>query len=191
MFLPFSPRTVRWRYLPDFAQTGGQCHVSLSKTGGNNAADGMAVGDVDGVPFAARFVVEFDSQWRTRRLTVDAIDGRGFAIASNGEGVWRSEDGDPIASLEGCIDVDLQGTPFTNTLPIRRLGITSEMGAVNLDVAYVAFDDFQVSRVAQRYTCLEQDRRYFYENADGSFAAEVTVDNEGLVAEYPPLFERL
>lgn len=191
MFQAIQPRTIRWRYLPDFAVRGGQCHVALTAANGNLLAHGMAVGDVDGAPFAACFIVETDAQWRTRSVTVEAIDGRGFAIASDGEGAWTGQDGRRISLLDGCIDVDLQATPYTNTLPIRRLDLTPARGAVELDMAYVDFDTFEISRLAQRYTCLEAGRRYLYENADGSFAAEVTVDDEGLVVEYPPLFERL
>jgi hypothetical protein len=43
----------------------------------------------------------------------------------------------------------------------------------------------------QVYRCLEAETRYRYEAFDGSFSADITVDDDGLVVDYPPLFHRL
>ena len=43
-------------------------------------------------------------------------------LESDGEGHWQ-ENGKDRPDLHGCIDIDIQATPFTNTLPIRRLGL--------------------------------------------------------------------
>ncbi|HVU10099.1 MAG TPA: putative glycolipid-binding domain-containing protein, partial [Phototrophicaceae bacterium] len=42
-------------------------------------------------------------------------------IVSDGHGKWRDADDNPLPELDGCIDVDISATPFTNTLPIRRI----------------------------------------------------------------------
>ena len=99
--------------------------------------------------------------------------------------------GDALPEFDGCIDIDLAGTPFTNTLPIRRLGLTPESGTVPLDMLYVPFDSFRPLRDQQRYTCIEEGRRYRYEAADRTFTAELPVDEDGLVTDYPTLFRRL
>ena len=43
----------------------------------------------------------------------------------------------------------------------------------------------------QRYTCIEPGRRYLYEAVDRTFSAELEVDEDGLVVDYPTLFRRL
>ena len=67
-----------------------------------------------------------DGDWRLRRLTFAVADAEDTAVArtsvaSDGAGHWRVDERER-PDLEGCLDVDIQITPFTNTLPIRRLG---------------------------------------------------------------------
>lgn len=119
------------------------------------------------------------------------VDGRGLRLLSDGEGRWRDEDGRPLPRFDGCIDIDLAGTPFTNTLPIRRLGLARQSGTARLTMLYVPFDTFEPVIDGQRYTCLVEDRLYRYEAEDRSFAADLPVDEDGLVTDYPSLFERL
>lgn len=47
-----------------------------------------------------------------------------------------------------------------------------------------------VHRDGQIYTKLA-DNRFRYQSADGDFQAEITVDQDGFVVSYPPLFEKL
>jgi hypothetical protein len=94
-----------------------------------------------------------------------------------------------IPAVAGCLDVDLAFTPATNILPLRRLdlavGESREMTA-----AWVRFPELSVEPLAQRYTRLDE-RRVRYESRDGSFTAELEVDELGLVVSYPPLWERV
>jgi hypothetical protein len=91
--------------------------------------------------------------------------------------------------LSDAIDLDLAITPFTNTLPIRRLDLAvGDEGDVT--AAYVSFPDLEVNIDEQRYTRLDEDV-YLYESLDSDFSREITVDLDGIVVEYPGLFERL
>jgi hypothetical protein len=56
---------------------------------------------------------------------------------------------------------------------------------------YIPFDTFEPLVDEQRYTCLEQRRIYRYEAVDRSFAADLPVDEDGLVLDYPTLFTRV
>lgn len=191
MFNPVGSRSIRWRALPNYGQGDGLCEVHLDGRTGDIAAHGMAIGAIDGRRFAASFLIQCDEQWRTRRLAVETTDGRRLEIRSDSHGNWRSGAGEPVPALAGLIDIDLQASPLTNTLPIRRLALTETMGPVDLTMVYIPFDSFEPYPFAQRYTCLEDGRRFLYENADGSFSAELAVDADGLVLDYPGLFERL
>jgi hypothetical protein len=89
--------------------------------------------------------------------------------------------------------VDLLPTPFTNTLPIRRLRLAVGDSREIL-VAYVTVPGLELSAARQRYTRLEpRDGRdvYRFEGLGSGFVAEVTVDAEGLVVDYPGLFRRV
>lgn len=136
----------------------------------------------------ATYRIECDPAWRTRVVAVDLADGRRLRLVSDGEGLW-SRDGVKEPSLQGCIDVDLSGTPLTNTLPLRRLGLGIGDRA-RLSCAYVDLPSLRVSLDPQRYTRLTASR-YLFESPASGFARDLDVDDEGLVVTYPGLFRRV
>ena len=153
-------------------------------------ATSVVIGEREGVAYGVRYELACDSRWRVRRLDLADTHGRRLRLSSDGEGHWADDGGGRIAAFDGCIDIDLSGSPLTNTLPIRRLDMTPATGVVSLEALYVPFDTLTPVRDGQRYLCLETGRRFRYEAADGTFAADILVDAEGLVLEYPPLFTR-
>jgi hypothetical protein len=58
----------------------------------------------------------------------------------------------------------------------------------DLMVAYIDFPDLKVSAVPQRYTRTSEDH-YLYES--GSFRADLSVDEHGLVLDYPGYWRRV
>jgi hypothetical protein len=136
----------------------------------------------------ARYRVVCDKSWRTKSAAVYAGD-RQVELQSDGSGNW-SVDGRPAPHLKGATDVDITATPFTNTLPIRRLGLKPGQGQ-NILVAYVDLSGLAVTADPQRYTCLEPGRLYRFESSGGSFVRDIRVDGNGLVVDYPGLFKRL
>jgi hypothetical protein len=158
-------------------------------------ADSVIVGIEEGKPFRARYVVRCDARWRVRAVHLDPLDdtGRQVDLSADGEGRWTDPEGDPVSLLDGCLDVDISATPFTNTLPIRRLALRPGQ-SVELAVAYIAVPSLEVSRDPQRYTCLDPGPaggRYRYESLDSPFTAELPVGPDGLVLDYPELFRRV
>ena len=73
---------------------------------------------------------------------------------------------------DGCIDVDISAAPFTNTLPIRRLGLMKGERR-EIRVAYLALPALTVEPADQAYTCIEPQRRYLYEKLFRQFQAEL------------------
>lgn len=116
-----------------------------------------------------------------------------MTLCADGEGTWIDERGSELPLLEGAIDVDISATPFTNTLPIRRVDLDAGE-SVELTVAYVNVPALSVDADAQRYTCLdpvdEDCGRYRYDAVESDFTAELVVDADGLVIEYSDLFTR-
>jgi len=141
--------------------------------------------------FAAHYRVICDTAWRTRRLEVSLVGAeRGLVFVGDGRGRWTDGAGTALVALDGALDVDLMATPFTNTLPIRRLELTAGRAAEILAV-YVRVPELTVEADRQRYTCLEPMRRYRFESVDGDFTRDLEVDAHGLVVVYPGLFRRL
>ncbi|CAN5455993.1 putative glycolipid-binding domain-containing protein [soil metagenome] len=124
-----------------------------------------------------------------RQLRLEALAGeRTLTITYDGRGNW-TVDGEIRSDLTDAIDLDLAITPFTNTLPIRRLDLAIGDEA-DVTAVYVSFPDLEVTLDEQRYTRVDEDL-YLFESLDSDFERELTVDAHGIVVEYPGLFERL
>jgi hypothetical protein len=81
-------------------------------------------------------------------------------------------------------------TPFTNSFPIRRAPLAIGEWR-QFQMAWIHAPDLTVHPQAQAYTRLAE-RRYRFENLDGSgFRAELPVDEDGIVLDYPDLFRRV
>ncbi|HET6221297.1 MAG TPA: putative glycolipid-binding domain-containing protein [Dongiaceae bacterium] len=182
-------RTIvaRWQ---DWPGTGIQ-HLVLKESADDIVVDCAVIGSEEGVQFAARFRILCDGAWRVRKVEAGVIgDERRIDLASDGAGHWRDGAGVVLPHLEGAVDVDLPITPFTNTLPIRRLGLGAGQSA-DIRVAYIRLPEFTVETDPQRYICLEPGRRYRYESLDSDFVREIDIDADGLVVTYPGLFRRV
>lgn len=176
-------RRVRWRHLEDGS------HEELALDVGAKSVHATGTVLAPSGTEALRYRVECDAAWRVR--SVEAFQaGDSVSLASDGRGHWATPDGNPVEALEGCIDVDLQGTPFTNTIPIRRLDLR-EGESRTLRVAYVPLPSLRPLAVPQTYTCLRRGSLYRYEGYPRGFVADLAVDGDGLVVAYPKLFQRL
>jgi uncharacterized protein len=142
---------------------------------------GLIVRAYENVPYVARYTIQVDQEWNTRDAGVELGNGvqRAIRLRSDGAGTW-SLDGKHIPELDGCLDVDLEWSPSTNTLPIRRLALMpGERKGVG--AAWVRFPALTVERLDQRYERLEGDR---YRYQSGSFTAELQVDDAAIVKQY-------
>jgi len=177
---------ARWRS----SDGGGLEHLRLEPASFGHAVTSVVIGSVDGAAFALRWRLALDPAWRTRRLDVEVVGSdRRLALLGDGEGHWTNADHRPLPALAGAIDVDLLATPFTNTLPIRRLQLPVG-GTAEVVVAYVTVPSLELSPETQRYT-RRADRLWLFEALGGDFRREIEVDGNGLVVRYPGLFERV
>jgi len=161
-------------------------------------ADGLILGVSEREPFRVHYEIQCDQQWKLRVVHVSLLgdSSRSLHLLTDGEGSWTAEHGEALPSLSGCRDVDISVTPFTNTLPIRRLALESGVSAT-LSMVYISVPELQVEVTEQRYTCLEATSsggRYWFEGleqGEATFTAELPVDQDGLVMDYPGLFRRV
>ena len=84
-------------------------------------ADGVVTGHLNTSKYGLTYRLGIDLHWHVREVSVQIANGLRLHILSDGRGRWVNENGSEISDLAGCIDVDIAATPFTNTLPIRRL----------------------------------------------------------------------
>jgi len=179
-------RSVRWR-----AWSGdGLEHLSLRERDGAISAESVVIGERGGTPYGLRYLIVLGPDWTVRSVEVFPAGDAPLILASDGAGTWSDGTGARLGALAGCIDVDLAPTPFTNTLPIRRLGLKAGE-ARDLKVAYVPMPTLTPVAVEQRYTCLEPGRRYRYDGNFRNFSAVLEVDSDGLVIDYPETFRRV
>jgi hypothetical protein len=160
------------------------CAVQEGSAFGGRRIEGIALVALAGVPWRVDYAIELDAAGLTRRASVDTRNGEGsagksVALESDGRGEWRSN-GQVIVSAQDCFDIDLGFSPVTNSLPIWRLGLgVGERRDIR--VAWVLFPSLEVVLGEQSYERAER-RLWRYRSKD--FAADLVVDDDGLVDDY-------
>ena len=150
---------------------------------------GAAVFAHDGQPCRLDYKITCDSQWRTASATVAGWVGNQaieIELAVDADLRWLLNQQD-CPDAAGCIDLDLNFSPSTNLLPIRRLNLGIGQEAA-VRAAWLRFPSFKLEPLAQIYRRLD-DTTYRYESAGGSFVADLQVDSQGFVTVYPDLWE--
>lgn len=145
--------------------------------------DGASIFLHEGEPVRLDYLIECDADWNTTFATVDGWVGDEIVEIeiSVEDGVWTMN-GEHVASVESATDIDLNFSPVTNTLPIRRLKL--KVGETRtVKAAWLRFPSFQLEPLEQTYTRVD-GQTVRYETASG-FAATLTVDDDGLVTHYP------
>jgi hypothetical protein len=160
--------------------------VMLRHLPGGWFASGTAVAVFESDPALIHYEITLDPQWITQAVSV-SINYRGGVralTAAVDNGHWTIS-GVPHPEFDGCTDIDLGITPFTNTLPIRRLGLAVEESGPAAAV-WVQFPNLNLEILRQTYTRLDRTT-YEYRSASG-FQAELTVDESGIVTRYGDLW---
>ena len=172
-------------------------HLRLRVDGAGARADSVIIAvDDDDRPYRARFAVETDRAWRVRRARIELLgdSARVLDLRADGLGHWTDAVTGAARPLDGCLDIDVYPSPFTNTLPIRRLPEIGVGAPVALSVAYVLLPELTIRPAGQEYTLLERrpdGARWRFRSLDDGFTAELAVDRTGLVRDYPAIARRL
>src|ERR687893_412273 len=172
-------RRVAWRRADEVATDE---HATLTARDTGLSFVGTVLGGDEGLPVRVEYRVITDGAGMTTAAHVRDLRGfdqRTLTLERTAKGVW-SVNGKADKALKGCSDVDLGCSPSTNTLPIRRLRLG--IGASKtIQAAWVRFPELTVEKASQKYTRLEE---FTYRYESGDFSAELTVDEDGLVASY-------
>ena len=171
-------RTVFWHR----GEPPGTESFLLSSDEGGWHLEGDIVALLDQEPAHVRYRIDCDPAWQTLAAEISqerAGVRRELHITVRDRGRWWVE-GEEDARLSGCTDIDLEISPSTNTIPIRRLnlGVGKED---EVTAAWVRFPGLTLEPLLQRYS---RTAAYRYHYASGNFATDIDVDDVGLVTRY-------
>lgn len=141
--------------------------------------------------YSVHYCIKSGKNWLPYFCEVSgSIQSNTFLIA-----VEKTKDGSWLRNfveqenLRDCTDIDISITPFTNTFPVNRLKHLEE-NTMKIDVVYIDIMEQTVKPSIQQYTRIS-DHQYKFENIPNDFEATITVDDDGLVTQYPRLFNRI
>ena len=152
-------RTICWTPIWNLEQKGvGLEYLLLS----GRVADSVVLAfDQARGPFRLTYRLNWDESWRLRDaqlvLTTERAT-RSLNLYTDGRGSWRNDDGVAIGELDGCIDIDIWPTPFTNSFPIRRVPMAVGERR-QFRMVWIFAPDLTVHPQAQAYSRLA-DRLY-------------------------------
>ena len=183
--------------------------AAVELTPGGIRASGSQLG-VDPLTYRLDYRLEAPRDFITGRLEVECTgEGwwRALTLARNGGGAWSCEaeaEGevdlpDPGGAGEGltdALDCDLGFSPLTNTMPIRRHGLHQRVGARDFLMAWVSVPDLAVHPYEQRYEHVHSGAdgavvRFLDKGLSGGFVADLELDADGFVSQYPELARRV
>jgi hypothetical protein len=204
--------TTAHRYLWVKDDPVGMEHAAIGVGVGGMVATSTAFGTI---PIAYRLDLELhvDADWITRRLAlVVSSDGWARSLVLERARAWTgslTDEGavpqEVIASTPpdtvapgdvppDVLDVDVQYSPLTNLMPIRRLGLDRPGAAGSFVMAWISVPSLAITLDDQRYTLLgidDGDRCARFENGVGFFTAVIRCDADGVVVDYPGIARRV
>jgi uncharacterized protein len=186
------PATAAWRHFD--ARVGFEVLFLQGDVSGYRF-EGHSTAVEDGEAWGIRYALTVDADWVTRSASIagrSALGVREVRLEGVGTGRWRV-DGEPAPGLDGCLEVDLEASAFTNALPVHRLGLGVGERA-DAPAAYVRAVDLRVERLEQSYVRLPdtgENSHYDYVSPAFDFRAELVYDRFGLVLDYPGIAVRV
>jgi hypothetical protein len=180
-------RSLRWRSIAH----GGLEDIRINERPDSISARSAIVGQAGETRHGVMYEVSLRPDWTFESILLQRTDGVMSVLSRSRDGEWFDAQVEPLPDLAGCIDIDFEMTPFTNTLPIRRAPLA--VGETRtFRMAYIPADTLEPFAHAQTYTRLGE-QAYRFECGAGAdhFTADIAVDDDGLVVDYPGLFERV
>ncbi|HEX6124847.1 MAG TPA: putative glycolipid-binding domain-containing protein [Pyrinomonadaceae bacterium] len=177
-------RSIIWRRLDIPGHEWAQASADESES----RLYGTAIFVYDGEPCCLEYLIECDSNGET--ITAEVVGEVGdemieIEISVDDDHKWTMN-GRSIEAVNGCVDIDLNFSPVTNTLPIRRLDLAVGESR-EVSAAWLRFPSFALEPFQQTYTRISE-HTFRYESANGTFQRDLTVDEHGIVTDYPSLW---
>lgn len=177
--------TILWKgfFLPGYET----CQLSIQNS--RWQLDGTVVFSFNHQPCQLGYRVVCNAGWQTIFGNIQGWLGNtpvNIQYAADDTHHW-SLNGVDCTEVAGCIDLDLNFSPSTNLLPIRRLGLDVGKTAPVI-AAWLRFPSFKLESLPQQYTRLDQNT-YQYESGGAKFIANLKVNPTGFVTNHPDLWQ--
>ena len=185
-FTQYFEASYRWR--PVDGQ--GLEHVHVNSVDNNIIVTSVVIGERAGVSFGINYSIICSPEWTVRSFKIENTNGTSLAMNSDGEGMWFHDNFSEAEKFTGAIEVDFSGTPFTNTLAIRRMRAHVAGRSQRYKVLHVPFDTLEARLDKQQYTCITPYQKYRYEALGRDVEVVMSVDSNGVVGDYPDMFYR-
>ncbi|WP_367143591.1 putative glycolipid-binding domain-containing protein [Bdellovibrio bacteriovorus] len=159
-------------------------HLVLKKAGENIFADSLLVyPDSSGKLQRIKYSITMDDSYSVQNFHVQSLTHPNQKVG--------------VSDLIDSLFVDIFPSPFTNTLPIQWMR-SQFLQVYEIEVTWVDALQFKTKKASQRYTELKntpEQSVYRFESIDAKtkevhFSADLTVDKDCLVLEYPGYFRR-
>ena len=177
--------TARWMRL----DLPGEDEATLTRAPDGHRLAGRARFRDDPGEVDLSYSVALTDSWATRQAVVEGVTASGplsMTITSDGRGGWRVDDA-PVGRVKGSVDLDLGFTPATNLISVRRLNLRVGEHA-EVIAAWIPYPEFRLEPLRQVYHRITATA-YAYECPALCFRSRLTVDPDGFVTAYPPLWE--
>ncbi len=177
-------KTILWRRLD---QPGHEAtRLYLHDTAWHLA--GTAVFSDNQQPCRLEYHVICDANWHTRSgRVIGWVGTTAIAVELSVDAAQHwSLNGKEYPAVDGCLDLDLNFSPSTNLIPIRRLELAIGQAAP-VRAAWLRFPTFKLEPLEQVYH-RSGESAYHYEVPDSGFVRELAVDAMGFVTSYPGLW---
>ena len=176
--------TIIWRRL----DTPGHESAGIFRIKSRWTLMGTAVFLYDRRSCRLDYLVRCDHQWQTVSAKIEGWVGNRLIdinISVDSERNWQLNR-KKCVEVKGCVDLDLNFSPLTNTLPVRRLNLAVGQEA-NVRAAWLKFPNFELEPLDQAYRRVSISE-YHYETGGKKFEADLEVDEAGFVIHYPKLW---
>jgi uncharacterized protein len=150
---------------------------------------GTAVFASEQQPCRLDYLVKCDSAWGTLSGRVTGWVGSAMVdieVSVDADRRWYLNAKEQT-QVEGCMDLDLNFSPSTNLLPIRRLDLLVGQEAM-VRAAWLRFPSFELELLDQLYRRIDEST-YMYESGGGTFVRQLEVDPSGFVISYPGIWQ--
>lgn len=147
--------------------------------------------------FSASFSASVERAEDAARLllrTTTADEERQVSLSRTEDGIWLVDHGHGAHrnAFDGALDVDVTGAVTFNALPIRRLGLHQTPGEHELPVVCVTLPSLDVTLVRHNYrTVSVSDDGAMINFSDPNFSADLTVDPNGMIVNFPGRAHRI
>lgn len=140
-------------------------------------------------PVYAEYWLTLNNNWEVRSFEISANVADKtykYSLGLDDNEHWKCKKNLPHFYFEGCNYIGISLTPLTNTLPVNNLHLLKGESK-EISLIYVDILANEARRERQKYTRLDE-QLYRFDNLKG-FTADIEVDKDGFVVDYPGLFE--